>query len=295
VIKLRTAVHEWDPKNPPSVRARLAYQRNILHLRSEKLQSLLFSRTPRKILFSEMPDWEPDIRSGFRRLPHHVDFGPITEQSLQTYDIVVPLTLAALADARRHLHRQKNPLPIPSPESVRLCDDKFTFNQVLIKAGFGRYIPNIAQGQALKPPFILKKRIDWWGKNCHIIRNNDDEIEQIDRINDPEYFCQELIPGPTEFATHILFINGRIVKALNIMYEFDRPLPIKGQDRTLFQVVHRCPYLGLFARILQTIKFEGLCCVNYKVADRQPYLLEINPRFGGSLAPYFFSFVRFLR
>jgi predicted ATP-grasp superfamily ATP-dependent carboligase len=256
---------------------------------------LLSSGGAKKILFSGRSEWIDDIKGGFRHLPHQVEFGSITEDSFQRYDIVVPLSLPALEEARRLSPLQKNALPLPAAESVHLCDDKYEFNQALIKAGFGRYIPKMAQGPALPPPYILKKRIGSWGKECYIIRNCGDEEAQRDRITDTEYFCQEFIPGTAEFATHILFVDGRIAKALNIKYEFPIDTPIKGQDADHLKVIQRCPYLDLFARVLRTIQFEGLCCVNYKVAKSQPFLLEINPRFGGSLAPYFFSFVRHLR
>ncbi|MGH8049795.1 MAG: hypothetical protein ACREPB_03945, partial [Arenimonas sp.] len=36
------------------------------------------------------------------------------------------------------------------------------------------------------------------------------------------------------------------------------------------------------------------CCFNYKVRDGQAMILEINPRFGGSLCQYFISFIRHL-
>ena len=39
-------------------------------------------------------------------------------------------------------------------------------------------------------------------------------------------------------------------------------------------------------------KVRRRCCIHYKGAKVRLFLLEINPRFGGSLAPYFFSFVR---
>ncbi|MGA2728164.1 MAG: hypothetical protein ABSE96_10145 [Terracidiphilus sp.] len=194
-----------------------------------------------------------------------------------------------------HSPLQKNSLPLPTAEAVRLCDDKYEFNRALIDAGFGRYIPEMAEGRALTPPYILKKRIGIWGKDCFIISNPVDEQRQLDRITDPEYFCQKFIAGPTEFCTHILFVNGRIVKALNIKYEFASSAPIKGQDAPHLMVICRCPYLDSFARVLRTVRFEWLCCVNYKVVKGQPFLLEINPRFGGSLVPYFFSFVRHLR
>ncbi len=281
--------------NLAALRARFAWRRNLLHLKSEKLWAVLFSRESKRILFSGKPDWTDNIKSGFRRLRHRVEFGSITEDSYQRYDIVVPLSLPALEEARRYAPSIKNALPLPTAESVDLCDDKYEFNQALIQRGFGHHIPRVALGSALTPPYILKKRISGGGTGCYIIRNRGDQEAHLDRISDPKYFCQEFVPGPTEFATHILFVDGRIVKALNIKYVFSSDSPIKGQTADHFKVIHRCQYLNLFARVLRTIQFEGLCCVNYKVAKGLPFLLEINPRFGGSLAPYFFSFIRHLR
>jgi predicted ATP-grasp superfamily ATP-dependent carboligase len=296
-LALLRSVAIFDLASPSlaSVRANIAWRKNRFYVKSEKLLALLSSGGAKKILFSGMPNWVDDIKSGFRRLPHQVDFGSITEDSFQRYDIVVPLSLPALEEARRHSSQQKIALPLPAAESVHLCEDKYEFNQALVKAGFGRYIPKMAQGLALTPPYILKKRISAWGIGCYIIHNCADQEAQLDRITDPKYFCQEFIPGSTEFATHILFVDGKIIKALNIKYEFASDTPIKGQNANHLQVIQGCPYLDLFARVLRTVQFEGLCCVNYKVAKGQPFLLEINPRFGGSLAPYFFSFIRHLR
>ena len=276
-----------------TLRAKLASRRNRFYLKYEKLWESLSAGSTKEDLCSGMPEWADEIKRGFQYSPHQVDFGTITEESFRRYDIVVPLGLTALRDARRRSPLQNSALPLPSEESVRLCDDKFEFNQALVRLGFGRYIPKMVQGMALTPPYILKRRVGAWGKDCYIIRNCEDEEAQLNRITDPDYFCQELVSGSSEFATHILFAGGRIIKALNIKYGFGCDTPIKGQSAEHFRVVHRCRYLKLFARILLAIQFEGICCVNYKVAKGQPFLLEINPRFGGSLAPYVFSFIRY--
>ena len=128
-----------------------------------------------------------------------------------------------------------------------------------------------------------------------MIRDREDEKRLAVQLNDLSFYRQEIIRGRREFATHILFSNGRIVKSLDIMYEFQTETPIKGKDWRSYRVIHRCPYLDLFTRVLASIGYEGLCCVNYKVARGQAYILEINPRLGSSLAPYFFSFIRSLR
>ena len=240
------------------------------------------------------PDWTERIQGGFRRTRYRVEFGDISTENLDKFDVIVPLTEKDFECLRRSSgSSRKNRIAVPSEQCTQLCNDKLALNEALILAGFGAYIPSMGRG--LTPPYILKKRIGEWGVDCHIIRNRTDEQTFSQQLDDPAYFCQELIGGPSEFATHILFMGGQIVKALNVMYEFATETPIKGQDQGLYTVIRRCPHLKLFARMLRSINFEGLCCVNYKIARGQPFLLEINPRFGGSLAPYFFSFLRHLR
>jgi hypothetical protein len=269
-----------------------ARHRNLFYVRSEKLLALLSPGNELNVLMFVRQDWAEAIRRGFRRTPYRVEFGEITSASLDRFDVVVPLTHDDLESLRRNSGKRKNRIAVPSKECERLCNDKMALNQCMIRGGFGAYIPKM--GRELTPPYILKKRIGEWGADCHIIRDLKDEQTFSQQLNDPAYFCQELIGGPSEFATHILFMGGRIVKALNVMYEFETETPIKGQSRILYMVIRRCPYLSLFTKMLGTINFEGLCCVNYKMTRGQPFLLEINPRFGGSLAPYFFSFLRHL-
>ena len=140
-------------------------------------------------------------------------------------------------------------------------------------------------------PYILKKKVDVSGENCHIIYDERQEQPFNKLLTDLNYFTQELIEGTFEYATHILFKGDEIVCSLNIKYVFDKEFPIKGKDKQLYKRITYCPYLETFSEILKSIGFEGLCCVNYKVRNKQPMIIEINPRCGYSLNPYLFSFV----
>ncbi len=276
-----------------AIKCSLARKRNRFYSASEKSLMYLHREKSLRILLTEKPQWEDDIRRGFRGSPHRLEFGSLSQLALGEFDLVVPLEISSLIQARQWSHLlAKNPIPIPSKESILLCDDKYRFNQALIDRGFGSYIPRMGTG--LPPPYILKKRVGEWGKECWMIRDHEAELRVLHQLNDSALYRQEIIRGRYEFATHILFARGKIIKSLNIMYEFESEIPIKGQDDPLYKVICKSPYLELFANILSSIGFEGLCCVNYKVAGGQPYILEINPRFGGSLGPYFFSFIRHL-
>jgi len=110
-------------------------------------------------------------------------------------------------------------------------------------------------------------------------------------IDSPDYFCQRIIEGQTEYATHIIFRNNEIASYINVEYFFSDNVSIKGQDRIICKTICDCPHLELFSAMLASIGFEGLCCFNYKEVDGKPFVFEINPRFGGSLSSFFFSFM----
>jgi predicted ATP-grasp superfamily ATP-dependent carboligase len=139
---------------------------------------------------------------------------------------------------------------------------------------------------------MVKVNSGYYGDGCHVIQTEEERILHQDKFASPDYFTQEMIPGEREYATHILIRKGKIVKSLGIEYIFDHPLPIKGQDSPRDVMLMRDPHLHVWESLLTDFAYEGLCCVNYKMKDGVPLLLEINPRFGGSLATFFVSFLR---
>jgi predicted ATP-grasp superfamily ATP-dependent carboligase len=261
-----------------------------LFLKLKRFESYLLSKQKIKILFSNKEEWKSDILAGFKFTNHEIVFDDILSCNLKEYDLIVPLTIPDLMYLNEvHELIIDNAIPIPSKKTIELCDDKYLFNQELKNNGFGEFVPTMDNN--LRYPYILKKKIDQWGENCHIIFDVQHELNFTDIINSPNYFIQEIIPGKHEYATHILFKNQKILRSLNIMYSFDKEIPIKGKDMQNYTTIGHCPYLDIFSDILTSLNFEGLCCINYKVSDNRPQILEINPRCGGSLCPYLFSFV----
>lgn len=259
------------------------------------IQCLKFRKTlvkpisSKRILFSnQKPDWREEIEKGFKNSKHEVFFDEITSENSKRYDLVVPLTIDELKNEEIRTLLIKNPIPIPSLESILLCDDKYLFNNTLIAKDFGEYIPDMEGPHNY--PYLIKKKIDEYGANTHIIYGSVEEEKFSEVLTSPEYFSQEIITGKYEYATHILIANKRIIHSLNIKYTFKTDTGIKGKDES-HQTICRCPYLDTFTSILESIDFEGLCCFNYKVRNNVPYIIEINPRFGGSLAPHFSLFI----
>ena len=246
-----------------------------------------------RILFPAGHHWEAGIRSGFTSAPHDIAFADFTPGNIRQFDLIVPLSIADLC----HLNDLrdvilKNPIPIPSIESVALCNDKLLLNRALIASGFGGNVLRLGAVEAY--PYILKKRIDAWGVNSHVVLSPEDEAPIAERLSDADYFCQECIVGRTEYTTHVVCSRGRIVRATTIKYLFEQEVFIKGREPDCGRSLCECPCLDLFERILASIGLEGLCCFNYKVENAHPLIFEINPRFGASLAPLFADFITYL-
>lgn len=263
--------------------------RKVLFLAAETMRSRLGGQSLR-ILFSAT-DTEAKIRRHMRFTRHRVVFADPRKVSLADFDVVVPLNMEDaffLSDAKPTGANWL--IPIPTRASMELCDDKSVLNDFLQKHGFQDYVPRM--DAAASPPFILKTKIGVSSHGCHLIRNQADIEKFRAEMASDTYFTQRFVAGPDEFADHILFDGQRVVASLGVRYIFSHNFPIKGQDAHLRTSLVRCPYLELWASMLAAIGFRGLCCVNYKVVDGQPMLLEINPRCGASLASYFFTFLR---
>lgn len=289
--------------NSPKKGTRNNLSLNLQRLEANINKSLFFaweillaklSPTPKmKILFSKGSDRIPNIKKGFHYLTHETSFEEFTAENVQKNDLVVPLNMEDL----RYLAKvpqlvKHNLIPIPSLATIDICDDKYLFYKTLEEKGFGNVMPKIGNG--LLYPYVLKKKVAQSGDDCFIIQNAEDQEKHEELANDPDYFCQQMIQGTKEYATHLFYKNGQVVCSINIKYIFADGAFVKGKDKFICTKISSCPHLDLFASVLDAIEYEGLCCFNYKEINGKPFIFEINPRFGGSLSTFFFSFLRHL-
>jgi predicted ATP-grasp superfamily ATP-dependent carboligase len=267
----------------PKITNKAYFYHNLIKYRSRSNKKL-------KILFSRFTGWIPNITYGFRHTQYQISFEDFNPVTIGASDLIVPLTIEDINYLNKMPDLVKNNLiPIPTNACVALCDDKFQFNQFLTEQGFGEYIPAMNGNHSF--PYIVKKRQDACGQNSYIIKNREDEQLYKELLSSPMYFSQNMVLGQYEYATHIIFKNNKIVSSLNVEYKFNKNSPIKGKDQHIYKKFCKCPHLELFESILASIGYNGLCCVNYKMVDKKPLIIEINPRFGGSLCESFFYFL----
>lgn len=244
-----------------------------------------------KLLLAKNTHFYPQVSLGLRLCGHSVHHAEVSSQRLADYDLVLPYTLNDIEALRPHAQALENSLvPLPDAAAVALCNDKAALDQQLTERGFGDHIPSIQTKTA--EPFLIKKRISAYSQDIHtVLEGATDEASQH-LLEDPAYYCQRYIAGKSEHALHAIMRGGQLAAWINIAYHYDTEYPIKGITQVRYNRIEDCQPIRLFESLLQEIGFEGLCCINYKMEGGRPMLLEINPRFGGSLRKFFFILVR---
>jgi hypothetical protein len=282
------------PKYFKNINAKLdTYLLKTWYMFSELYLARFCTKRKMNILFSKKETWEPRIRRLGRFLPHTFTFAEFNPQTIAEHDLVIPLIIEDVfyLNDVRHLIKD-NPIPVPSIECVKLCDDKYEFAKYLIANNFADYIPQI--NGDLSYPFFLKKKVDMGGVHTHLVENREQELALSSEMNSDEYFRQQFISGTREYATHIFFNKQGIVRAVTMEHLFEKDNSILNKNDTLRTKMHKNnpEHLDLFAAILKSIGYEGICCFDYKIVNNRPIIFEINPRVGGSFSLYLFSFLR---
>jgi hypothetical protein len=250
---------------------------------------------PLTILFSQHDGWEQSTRNGFAGSGHTLHFAPLAQADLCRFDLIVPLSLA---DAR-YLRSQPEPIrahmaPLPDEDCTTLCHDKPRLNEALISAGFAAHVP--AMGLDLAPPFICKPMRGENSDDGLLVPDYATILRLGSELDRPGWFRQAAVRGSAEYATHFIMNNGRIERELTMAHHHDEPLHIKAtaSPQNALRVLGRCPDTATLTEMLRSIRYNGIGCANFKMADGKLQLIDIKPSIGGSLMAYFSTFLRSL-
>lgn len=226
-----------------------------------------------------------DIVKTIDKRRYRCDFGDLEHADLGQFDCVVPQVFSDYDALKSKMDQRGIKFWCPKPETVDLCDDKLALNKFLLGGAFAELVPPLLEKEAGRYPYILKKRTDENGAHAFVIRTLDDERAFTNLLDSPEYFCQTYVPGREEFAVHILYVHDEIAYAQTVKYEFVEKVYAKGQHFCLKRRTYLSnnDHLDAFAKILRSVEYTGTCCIDYKMQDGQPQILEINPRGGSSL------------
>jgi predicted ATP-grasp superfamily ATP-dependent carboligase len=228
-----------------------------------------------------------------RRYPDQfIDF--ITEQIKGNhYECLYPMeeeTLLLLAQHRSEISKYTY-LLIPDRQKIEFVRDKG--NLLRFAEAHGIPIPRTIyslenpEPDMVQGPAVIKPRISSGSFGIAYVRRKEDLFPLYQKIHAryPSPLIQEWIPdGAGSYGFSALFDEASSVKAAFIHKKL-RTYPIQGGPSTLREGVQHSQIMELGLSLLKSLNWTGVAMAEFKVDPRDgiPKLMEINPRFWGSL------------
>jgi predicted ATP-grasp superfamily ATP-dependent carboligase len=199
-------------------------------------------------------------------------------------------TLLLVAQHREEISRHTY-LLIPDRDKIEFVRDKGKLLQ--FAAAHGIPIPRTIyslenpEPDMVQGPAVIKPRISSGSFGIAYVRKREDLIPLYQKVHAqyPFPLVQEWIPdGGGTFGFSALFDERSNVKAAFIHKKL-RMYPIQGGPSTLREGVEHLEIMELGLSLLKSLNWTGVAMAEFKVDPRDgiPKLMEVNPRFWGSL------------
>jgi predicted ATP-grasp superfamily ATP-dependent carboligase len=199
-------------------------------------------------------------------------------------------TLLLLAQHRSEISRYTY-LLIPDSQKIEFVRDKG--NLLRFAEAHGIPIPRTIyslenpEPDMVQGPAVIKPRISSGSFGIAYVREREDLIPLYQKVHAqyPFPLVQEWIPdGAGTFGVSALFDEGADVKAAFIHKKL-RMYPVQGGPSTLREGVEHLQIMELGLSLLKSLNWTGVAMAEFKVDPRDgiPKLMEVNPRFWGSL------------
>jgi predicted ATP-grasp superfamily ATP-dependent carboligase len=255
---------------------------------STRLAAAAFSRYCRRAVVYPSPMFKP---SGF------ADF-IYKELSRRPYQMLLPMEdepMALLSQHRTELSRLTY-LPIVPYEKFQFARSKDAVLKLAESLGIPVpktwYVDSIEQLHDLKArlpyPVVIKPRMSSGALGLCFPQNEHDFMQHYQAVHQrfPYPLIQEYIPRQgTGYGASFLFDEKAEVKA-SFVHKRLREYPVEGGASTLRESVRRDDIRDMAFTLLKALDWFGVAMVEFKVDPRDgiPKLMEVNPRFWGSLA-----------
>ncbi|RLE42910.1 hypothetical protein DRJ48_02415 [Candidatus Woesearchaeota archaeon] len=136
-------------------------------------------------------------------------------------------------------------------------------------------------------PMVLKPAISTGSRGLFLLRNKD----QLDQLRDSlfhrygKYLMQEFIPSQGNYGLNVLFNDKSELRAV-FVYKRLRDYPRGMGPSVLRMSVVNDEIKKYGVRLFKAMRWQGVGMAEFKVdtRDNKPKLMEVNPRFWGSLA-----------
>jgi predicted ATP-grasp superfamily ATP-dependent carboligase len=204
-----------------------------------------------------------------------------SEISKYTYLLSPDLGKIEFARDKRNLMQFAEAHGIPTPKSFYLSPISLSWSHGTNAKG--RAVPL----DPIPIPAVIKPRISSGSFGIVYVKKKEDLIPSYERVHErfPSPIIQEWIPdGGGTYGLSALFDEASNVRAAFVHKKL-RMYPVQGGPSTLGEGVEHPQIMEMGLSLLKSLNWVGVGMAEFKIDPRDgvPKLMEVNPRFWGSL------------
>jgi predicted ATP-grasp superfamily ATP-dependent carboligase len=213
------------------------------------------------------------------------------------YDMVIPITdaMVSFISGNRDEISKYTCIPFVDNETLHFALDKAEVLRFARKIGVPApksYLPSEYAGpdeliDQLKYPVVLKPKSGYGSRGLAYVKDKDEFRIKYDQItaNYGKPLIQEQIPSEGKgIGVSMLYDFNHEMKA-HFTHVRLREFPVSGGPSTLRESIWHPELVRTADRLMRSLHWVGIAMVEFKMDPRDgiPKLMEINPRFWGSL------------
>ncbi|MBI5409829.1 MAG: ATP-grasp domain-containing protein [Nitrospirae bacterium] len=212
------------------------------------------------------------------------------------YDFILPTELSTqtVLTSNRNILPESCKLPFAETDPCMKLQDKAFLMKYAQGLGIDTpatyFIDELPQleivDRAIDFPVIIKPRSSSGSRGIAYVTKKKDFLSSYLEVHRkyPFPIVQEYISKSGAFGVGLLLNYDSKVKA-SFVYNKLREYPVKGGPSTLRESIKRDDVKTIAGRLLESFKWTGIAHVEFIIdpRDGKPKLLEVNPRFWGSL------------
>ncbi len=220
----------------------------------------------------------------------------LNELMKSQYDVIFPVADACLLPLIEHEREisQYSILALPARQIFMKAFDKGNTLKIAIENGIPcpktYFINNLDELEAIKSkleyPLIIKPRISSGSRGIELCKSSDELIIKFNKVffQYGPLLIQEYIPHGEEIGVYVLLNSNSEPRALSVQKRI-RSFPISGGPSTLRVTVRNDVGVQIAFKLLKIMGWVGVAMVEFRIDPRDniPKLMEVNPRFWGSL------------
>lgn len=213
------------------------------------------------------------------------------------YDTLMPMDdeTVFITSQNRDLVEQYTKVPVPDFSTLMKARDKTQTVQIAMQEGVPcpktSFIKDLSQiedtADKLGFPVVIKPKESSGSRGIAYIRHKDELVENYLKVHSkyPFPMIQEYIPpGGQSCGVFLLFNKDSDVRAV-FAHKRLREFPLTGGPSTLRESIYAPQLVEMATKMLKAIRWYGVAMAEFKEdpRDGQYKIMEINPRFWGSL------------